>query len=149
MSLISRPSQFCHIKLNWINLLVQQEKLTLFSTTLKGVEKKTYTFENHSDETVFSAKNILEGCFIKKVGSLALSGVQKHFCMISGSWDISKTIWGIRFQEFEIMNNLEIWYQRDLCLISLAMNILEGWDISHLKVTSLCMFQVQIHFCTT
>ena len=52
---------------------------------IKGVEKKTYTFENHSDETVFSAKNILEGCFIKKVGSLALSGVQKHFCMISGS----------------------------------------------------------------
>ena len=40
---------------------------------IKGVEKKTYTFEKHSDETVFLAKNILEGCFIKKVGSLALS----------------------------------------------------------------------------
>ena len=76
---------------------------------------------------------MLEGWFIWKVGSIALSGVQKHFCIISGSRDISKTIWGIRFQEFEIMNNLEIWYQRDSCLISLAMNISEGWDISHFK----------------
>ena len=104
-----------------------------FSCIIKGVEKKTRTFENHSDETVSPAKNMLEGWFIWKVGSIALSGVQKHFCIISGSRDISKTIWGIRFQEFEIMNNLEIWYQRDSCLISLAMNISEGWDISHFK----------------
>ena len=31
---------------------------------LKGVEKKTCTFENHSDETVSPAKNMLEGWFI-------------------------------------------------------------------------------------
>ena len=67
------------------------------------------------------------------MGSIALSGVQKHFCIISGSRDISKTIWGIRFQEFEIVNNFEIGYQRDSCLISLAMNISEGWDISQFK----------------
>ena len=70
--------------------------------------KKKHTFENHSVETVSPAKNMLEGWFISKVGTIALSGVQKHFCIISGSRDISKTIWGIRFQEFDIMNNLEI-----------------------------------------
>ena len=68
-----------------------------------------------------------------KVGSIALSKVQKHFRTISWSWNISKTIWGIIFQEFEIMDNLEIWYQHDICLIPLAMNISEGWDISHFK----------------
>ena len=29
---------------------------------------------------------------------IAPSGVQKHFCTISGNRSISKTIWGIRFQ---------------------------------------------------
>ena len=38
---------------------------------------------------------------IWKVGSIALSGVQNLFCTKLGSWDISKTIWAIRFQEFE------------------------------------------------
>ena len=33
-------------------------------TDIKGVEKKTRTFENHSDETVSPAKNMLEGWFI-------------------------------------------------------------------------------------
>ena len=33
-------------------------------TFIKGVEKKTRTFENHSDETVSPAKNMLEGWFI-------------------------------------------------------------------------------------
>ena len=37
---------------------------------------------------------------------MALSGVQKHFCTISGSHGLSKKIWGTKFQEFEIKNNL-------------------------------------------
>ena len=32
---------------------------------------------------------------------MAPSGVEKVFCTISGSQDIRKTIWCIRFQEFE------------------------------------------------
>ena len=40
--------------------------------------------------------------------SIAPSGIQKHFCMIFGSWDVSKTIWGIRFQISRIMNNLKV-----------------------------------------
>ena len=31
---------------------------------IKGVEKETRTFENHSDETVSPAKNMLEGWYI-------------------------------------------------------------------------------------
>ena len=55
-------------------------------------------------------------------------GTVWSICTISGSLDISKIIWGIRFQEFEMMNNhisLEIWYRQDLFIIFLAMNILE------------------------
>ena len=37
---------------------------------------------------------------------MALSGVQKHFSTISGSQGLSKKIWGTKFQELEIMNNL-------------------------------------------
>ena len=32
--------------------------------------------------------------------SIGLSGVQKHLCAILGSWDISKSKWGIRFPTF-------------------------------------------------
>ena len=46
---------------------------------------------------------------LKKVKSphptVGPSGVQKLLCMISGSRGISKTIWGIKFQEFEIMKS--------------------------------------------
>ena len=35
--------------------------------------------------------------------SRAQSGEQELLCTISGSWDISKIIWVIRVQEFEIM----------------------------------------------
>ena len=35
--------------------------------------------------------------------SIALFQVQAVFCVISGSRDISKTKWGIRFREYEIM----------------------------------------------
>ena len=38
-----------------------------------------------------------------KAGSLCLSEVQKHFCTISGSQYISKTIWVIRLQNFRPM----------------------------------------------
>ena len=50
--------------------------------------------------------NLLGIYLSRKMGSTALSGVQKHFCTISGSQGISKPIWGIKFQEFQIMNNL-------------------------------------------
>ena len=46
--------------------------------------------------------NILEGWNI-----IVLKGtfqIQAVFCVIFGSRAISKTIWGIRFQELEIMN---------------------------------------------
>ena len=36
----------------------------ILETIIKGVEKKTRTFENHSDETVYPAKNMLEGWYI-------------------------------------------------------------------------------------
>ena len=50
-----------------------------------------------------------ETYLIWKVGCVALSGVQKHFCTISGNRGISKAIWGIRFQEFKMMDNLISW----------------------------------------
>ena len=40
----------------------------------------------------------------ERLGFMSLSGLQKHFCMVSGSCDISKTIWGIRFQAFDQSN---------------------------------------------
>ena len=49
------------------------------------------------------------GFFVWKVGSIGPSGVQKHFCRISGSRDISKTIFGIRYQKFWIWDNLLSW----------------------------------------
>ena len=51
----------------------------------------------------FLLANMLKSWYIfhLKAGFIALSGVQKLFCTISGSRDIRKTIWGIRFQEFE------------------------------------------------
>ena len=33
----------------------------------------------------------------------------------------------------EQYNYLEIWYCKDLCIISLALNIIEGWDTSDFK----------------
>ena len=49
-------------------------------------------------------------CTEYKTISQRYQGAEKYtgyiFYMISGSQDISKTIWGIRFQEFEIMNHL-------------------------------------------
>ena len=50
--------------------------------------------------------NLLDIYFIGKMGSIAPSGVQKHFCTISESRGISKTICGIIFQELQIMNDL-------------------------------------------
>ena len=50
--------------------------------------------------------NLLDIYLILKVGSIDLSGVQKHFCTISGSRGKSKTILDNRFQELEIINNL-------------------------------------------
>ena len=54
---------------------------------------------------------------IWKVRSPALSWVQKHFYTISSNRHISKRIWGITFQEFEMMNNLISW--------NLIMSIME------------------------
>ena len=44
----------------------------------------------------------------RKVGFIALSGVQKLFCMIFESWYISKSKWGIRFQNVWILDNLSV-----------------------------------------
>ena len=46
---------------------------------------------------------------------------------------MSKTIWGIRFQEFINLISLNFLYSRDLCIIYLAMNILKGWDMFPFK----------------
>ena len=52
---------------------------------IKDVEKQN--FENNSDETLPPATNMLEGWYIfqLKGGSIALSGVKKHFSTTSGS----------------------------------------------------------------
>ena len=50
--------------------------------------------------------NLLGIYLICKVGSIAQSRVQKHFCTISGSRGISQKIWSTRFKEFEVMNNI-------------------------------------------
>ena len=58
---------------------------------------------------------LLQTCFeagaylIWQMKSKALSGVQTDFCTISGSRDLSKTMRGIRFQEFKTMYNLKSW----------------------------------------
>ena len=44
--------------------------------------------------------------FISKVGSIALSEVQKHFCTISGSRDMSKSKLDIRLQKIYVKENL-------------------------------------------
>ena len=67
------------------------------------------------------------------MGSIAPSGLHKHFCVILGSRDMSKTIWGISFQGFEIISNLISWNlipQRFMHNFSL---IFGGLDISHFK----------------
>ena len=46
--------------------------------------------------------------YIWKVGSIALSGVQKLFCTIFGSRDISKSKLGIGFQNVWILDNLSV-----------------------------------------
>ena len=45
---------------------------------------------------------------IGKVGSIASSGVQKLFCTIFRSRDISKLKWGIRSQNVFILDNLSV-----------------------------------------
>ena len=42
------------------------------------------------------------------MGSIASSGVQKLFCTIFGSRDISKLKWGIKFQNAWILDNLSV-----------------------------------------
>ena len=61
-----------------------------------------------------------------------------HLSMIWDGQDKSKTKWGIRFKEFEMMNNLMSW---NLALPQfihnfLAMNILEGGDTSFFRYVS-------------
>ena len=43
------------------------------------------------------------------MGSIAPSGVQKLFSTMPGSRDISKSKWGIRFQKYQILDNLTSW----------------------------------------
>ena len=50
--------------------------------------------------------NLLDIYLNLKVGSIDPSGVQKHFCTISGSRDISKLKRGIRFRKNLILDNL-------------------------------------------
>ena len=55
---------------------------------------------------IHTGLNLPDIYLILKVGSIDPSGVQKHFCAISGSWGKSKTILDNRFQDLEIINNL-------------------------------------------
>ena len=48
------------------------------------------------------------------MGSVAPSGVPKLFCIISGSWDISKLKWSIKFDIYRTIQSLEIWCPRFL-----------------------------------
>ena len=77
--------------------------------------------------------NLLGIYLIWKVGSIAPSGVQMHFYAISGSCGISKKIWGTRFQEFEIMNNLISLNPPRLMHNFSSYEYLEGLQISYLK----------------
>ena len=56
------------------------------------------------------ATNMLEGWDISHLKGGICSSVwsKKHFCKISGNRDINNTIWGIQFQEFEMMNPSDI-----------------------------------------
>ena len=60
--------------------------------------------------------NLLDIYLILKVGSIDLSGVQKHFRTISGSRGKSKTILDNRFQELELINNITF-FKSDTILI--------------------------------
>ena len=76
---------------------------------LKGGAKKNSLNSHHRFCLISLTKNMLEGWFIGKVGSIVLSGVQKLLCTIFGSRDISKLKWGIRFQNVWILGNLVSW----------------------------------------
>ena len=89
-----------------------------------------------------------ETYLIWKVGLVALSGVQKYFYTILGSQDISKMIWGIRFQEFEVMNNLISWNMIPPGFI----HNFSSYDHFRRGDTSFLWYvsdQIQTHFCTT
>ena len=75
---------------------------------LKGGAKKNSLNSHHRFCLISLTKNMLEGWFIGKVGSIVLSGVQKLLCTIFGSRDISKLKWGIRFQNVWILDNLSV-----------------------------------------
>ena len=83
-----------HVSLSF-NLL----KVIYFSSDyLQGVQKKM----RRSFCLISLATNI------GKVGSIASSGVQKLFCTIFWSRDISKLKWGIRSQNVWILDNLSV-----------------------------------------
>ena len=54
------------------------------------------------------------------MGSIAPSGVQKHFCMISGSRDESNSKCGMRFQKFYTLDNLIFYILVLLCGIKMS-----------------------------
>ena len=81
---------------------------------LKGEAKKTSLNFRQSFSLISPATNIETWLkagmyFIWKVRSIAPSIVQKHFCTISQSRDISKSKFDIRFQNFNLLAYLVSW----------------------------------------
>ena len=87
----------------------------------------------------FPAINMLEdwGIFHLKGGIPSSVLVQKHFCTLLGSLDISKSKWDIRFEKFQILDNLSVlksdvlhWFayiSAPLCCTEMSLNLKHAW----------------------
>ena len=76
---------------------------------------------------------MLEGCDIIHLKGGIHSFIwttKKFFSIILGSWDISKSKWSIRFQNFWIWDNLVSWnlVSHIVLLIFLLPYVLQKWD---------------------
>ena len=109
--------------------------MTSYVTTLYRVFKKNVTL---SFSLISLAIDMLEGRYISHLKGGIHSSV----------WSTKTFLYNIREPRYKqndmgykmsrIWYNqqsdyLEIWYCQDLCIISLAMNILGGWDTSNFK----------------
>ena len=99
------------------------------SYDIQGVQKKM----SRSFCLISLATNMLEGwdIFHLKSGIHSSLWSTKKICTISGSWDISKSKWDIRFRKTYTGQTCVVKF--DVCIISLATNMLEDWDIFCLK----------------
>ena len=67
--------------------------------------------------------------FLRKLGFVALSGLQNLVCIISGSWDIRKTTWGIRVWNYKQSNFLK----SDTAVIEYWTQYCSAWSRSQVQ----------------